>query len=351
MALTTNANVWKIVIAVLIIITAILSVLFYFKEIFITSLVAIVLVFITSKSKRLYDKLCSYVKLPKFIKSTLGYILLIGLLYGIYLIFFNAITGLNGVFSSNDTMSLNSYYLVVKDYIPVVFGKRIITLETIAVVQTYIFNMLSNFVSGLPKYIMSGVLIVPLVFYMYFKKRVIIMKQAIKIVPEKFHEASKRAITRVGNQLKDFTNAKFYESFFIAFICIIGFYFSGIQGWLFLGILAGILNIVPYLGPFIGAMPPLIVGLLNSPMHALYVLITLIIAQSFDNLYIIPFFISHKVKMDALLSIILILAGAKLLGPLGMILAIPIYLIYKIVLEEVYTELVAVYEPTKRKVK
>jgi len=350
-ALTTNANVWKIVIVVTIFMTLVLSMLFYFEEIFIIFLVAVVLVFVTSKSKRLYDKLCEYVKFPKFIKRTVGYILLVGLLYGIYLIFVNAITGLSGVFSSNNTMSLNSYYLVIKDYIPEVFGKKIFTLETIAIVQTYIFDKLADFVSALPGYIVNAVLIIPLVFYMYFKKRLTIMKQAVEIVPVKFHDASKRAITRVGNQLKDFTNAKFYESFFIAFICIIGFYFSGIQGWLFLGILAGVLNIVPYLGPFVGAIPPLIVGLLNSPMHALFVLITVIIAQAFDNLYVIPFFISHKVKMDALLSIVLILAGAKLFGPLGMILAIPIFLIYKIVLDEVYTEVVAVYEGPKTKVK
>ena len=75
----------------------------------------------------------------------------------------------------------------------------------------------------------------------------------------------------------------------------------------------------------------------------IYVLITVIVAQIIDNLYLNPFMVSGKVKMDPLLSIILILVGAQLFGILGMVLAIPIYLVYKIVLRESYSELIKIY--------
>jgi predicted PurR-regulated permease PerM len=78
-------------------------------------------------------------------------------------------------------------------------------------------------------------------------------------------------------------------------------------------------------------------------MTALFAIITVIIAQLIDNLYLIPFMISEKVNINPLLSVVLTLAASKLLGPLGMVLAIPIYIIYKIIIKESYRELVNIY--------
>ena len=78
-------------------------------------------------------------------------------------------------------------------------------------------------------------------------------------------------------------------------------------------------------------------------MGCRFAIITIIVAQLVDNFYLIPFMISGKVKMDSLLSIILVLVSAKLLGIVGMVFAIPIYIIYKVVLVEAYEELVEIY--------
>jgi len=347
MALTTDPKVWKILGAITIILTAILSVLFYFQEIFVTFLIGIVLIFVTSKSMKLYDLVCDFIHMNKYIKKVLGYVLFIGLLYGIYQLFYFTILGLNDAFMSSQTMSLNSYYLEINKYLPDFLGEKLVTLEMIGKIQQYIFGRLSQFASNVPSYIMNGALIIPLIFYMYYKKRKIIIDNIMNAVPVKFHDASKRAFKKISIQLKEFTNAKFYESFIIFIICMIGFYLSGIPGWLFLSLLAGVLNIIPYVGPFVGAIPPLLIGLMLSPTQGFYVLLTVIIAQLIDNLYIIPFLISNSVRIDPLLSIVLILVGAKLFGPIGMILAIPIYLIYKIILEETYVELAKIYEDKK----
>jgi predicted PurR-regulated permease PerM len=78
-------------------------------------------------------------------------------------------------------------------------------------------------------------------------------------------------------------------------------------------------------------------------MIALFAVITVIIAQLIDNLYLIPFMISEKVNINPLLSVVLTLAASKLLGPLGMVLAIPIYIVYKIIIKESYGELINIY--------
>lgn len=79
-------------------------------------------------------------------------------------------------------------------------------------------------------------------------------------------------------------------------------------------------------------------------MTALFAVITIIISQTIDNLYLIPFMISEKVNINPLLSVILTLAASQLLGALGMVLAIPIYIIYKIIIKESYIELSNIYD-------
>ena len=74
-------------------------------------------------------------------------------------------------------------------------------------------------------------------------------------------------------------------------------------------------------------------------------IITMIIAQTIDGYYLIPFLIPKHVNINPLVGIILILAGAQLYGPLGMLMAIPIYAVYAVVLSESYKELVKIYDP------
>ena len=121
-------------------------------------------------------------------------------------------------------------------------------------------------------------------------------------------------------------------------------FIGGLKGWLVLGLLAGALNIVPYIGPVLGAIPPILIGIGDAPTTAVYAIITIVIAQLIDNLYIIPFMISGMVRTDALLGIILILVGAQLFGIFGMVFAIPMYRIYKIILRDTYQGLTKVYK-------
>ncbi|MBW2998898.1 AI-2E family transporter, partial [Candidatus Woesearchaeota archaeon] len=347
MALTTNPKVWKILGVIAFLLTGLIITLFYFEEIFVTFLIGVVLIFITNKSMHVYDIFCDMIYFNKYVKKILGYVLFVGLLYAFYLFSYYSILGLNEAFISSQSITLSNYYTQVSKYLPKFLGEGLINLDTLGSIQSLIFGKLSQFASNIPSYFMNAILIIPLIFYVYYKKRKLIIENVIDAVPSKFHSASKRAFDKISYQLKDFTNAKFYESLIIFIICLLGFYLANIPGWLFLALLAGVLNIIPYVGPFIGAIPPLLIGLMLSPIQALYVLITVGVAQTIDNIYIIPFFISNSVKIDPLLSIVLILVGAKLFGPVGMILAIPIYLIYKIVLEETYVELVNVYENKK----
>ena len=219
----------------------------------------------------------------------------------------------------------------------------IISSEDMQSIGDYIFSFFSSLISKLSYFVFTGLLIIPMMFRLYFAKKNVIVTEIVSFFPVKYQDCVSSSMLDIGKRLRDYFSAKILESVIVGLICCIGFYLAGINGWFFLGALAGLLNIVPYIGPVVGAIPAVIIAFIVSPTTAFYAIITVVIAQLVDNLYLIPYMISGKVNVNPLLSVLLTLIFADMLGALGMILAIPVYIIYKVVLTEFYNELRKIY--------
>ncbi|MGI8484781.1 MAG: AI-2E family transporter [Thermomicrobiales bacterium] len=103
-----------------------------------------------------------------------------------------------------------------------------------------------------------------------------------------------------------------------------GYFFIGVQFWLALAILAGLMEVVPFVGPFIGGGAPVLVALADSPQQALIVLIFVLTYQQVEQGYIVPRIMKNSVGMSPLTVVLTILVGSVLYGPVGAILAIPV---------------------------
>lgn len=111
----------------------------------------------------------------------------------------------------------------------------------------------------------------------------------------------------------------------------------GIEYAIMLGIIGALLNVIPYIGGIIAVILPMLVAFVinGSPLYALYVLIAYYIIQLIDNNYIVPKIVASKVKINALFSIIAVIAGNALWGIPGMFLSIPILAIIKLVCDNI----------------
>jgi predicted PurR-regulated permease PerM len=287
--------------------------------------------------------------LPKWKYKLYAYILIVFWVFAILMLIASSFEDLATVIANPDQAKLSLFYNYrVRPYIPNIIKDNYLTDEAFSKASAYIFSLFSSTISTASFFLFSGILIIPLMFYLNFRRKDSLIKELYSLVPEKYFSGFRRATQDISKQLHDFYRAKVVESIIVGSICCLGFFVAGLKGWLILGFFAGFFNIVPYLGPVFGAIPPIIIGLLDEPITAFYVFITIIISQLIDNFYLIPFMVTSKVKIDALCGIVLILIGAKLLGILGMIFAIPIYLVYKIVLVESYNELVRIHDnPSK----
>ena len=111
----------------------------------------------------------------------------------------------------------------------------------------------------------------------------------------------------------------------------------GIEYAFILGILAALLNVIPYVGGIIAVALPMMVALVSKPSawYALYVLIAYYFIQLVDNHYIVPYIVASKIKINALFSVIVVLAGNALWGIPGMFLSMPLLAIIKLICDHI----------------
>ena len=123
----------------------------------------------------------------------------------------------------------------------------------------------------------------------------------------------------------------------IATLNSVGLLILGIDFAIMLGIIGALVNLIPFLGGVVAVALPMLVALAtkSSPMYALYVLGVYYFIQLIDNNYIVPTIVASKVKINALFSIIIILAGNALWGISGMFLSLPLLAIIKIIFDNI----------------
>jgi predicted PurR-regulated permease PerM len=128
----------------------------------------------------------------------------------------------------------------------------------------------------------------------------------------------------------------FAEFVILAILYTAAFFILGIDFAILLGVLVGMLNVVRYIGPFIGIALVMALSLVTkSPAYMLYILIFHLFIQIIDNFYIVPKIVASRVRINALFSIIVMIAGYALCGISGMFLAIPLLAIAKVVFDNI----------------
>ena len=105
-----------------------------------------------------------------------------------------------------------------------------------------------------------------------------------------------------------------------------------------LAIIAGILEVVPNIGPTVSMIPAAIVGFTISPFHGFGVIALYFIVQQLENYLIVPFVMKKSVGLNPLVTIITLMIGLKLGGPLGAVLAIPLFLTAEVLFPYFYSK-------------
>ena len=126
------------------------------------------------------------------------------------------------------------------------------------------------------------------------------------------------------------------EALLVAALNSIALLIIGIKYAVLIGIIGALLNVIPYIGGLVAiAIPMLLAIATKEPITALWVFIAYIIVQFIDNNFFVPKIVASKVKINALVSIIVVLIGGALWGIAGMFLSIPLTAIVKVIFDRI----------------
>ena len=152
----------------------------------------------------------------------------------------------------------------------------------------------------------------------------------LKYIPKSHKEETKTLVDNIANELRKCVNGTLLVAFMV-FVCdSIGFAFAGLKSPILFGLLCGITDLIPYIGPYIGGAAAVIVGFSQNPIIGIITLIVATIVQLIENYVLQPVVMSKTMQLHPVTIIIGLLIFGHFFGIAGMILATPILSLFKV---------------------
>lgn len=213
---------------------------------------------------------------------------------------------------------------------------------------TFIISKLEVFGTDLleqiPNYIslfFEWMLLVPLFLYFFFKESKGFSRKFLEAIPNPIFEKSYVLFSQFNTKFGDYIIAKFIEATILGSLVTIGLLVVGFPYPFILGLVAGITNILPYIGPILGIIPALLISLLSKDPNAsmMGMLIIFGMANIIDMVLVFPLLVSKIVNLHPVVVVVSIIVGSQLGGILGMIVIIPFVAFFKLLFIEIYKDL------------
>jgi putative permease len=195
---------------------------------------------------------------------------------------------------------------------------------------------------------LTWIFIIPPLCFVLLNEGRMIRRRFFLLVPNRLFESFFLITTDISNAISDYIRAKLIEALLVGLMVTIGLAILGRPYSIVLGITAGITNIIPYLGPFLGALPAIFIVAFESQKSGMLLPVSLvyIIANLIDTIVIFPLVVAKLVKLHPLLLIAVVAVGQEYYGLVGMLISIPMATALKVVLQEIY---LIVYESRPKK--
>ena len=158
---------------------------------------------------------------------------------------------------------------------------------------------------------------------------------AIRLAPSFYRRRLQVVLSHCGSALGNWVVGLLISSFCVAGLAGVGLALLGVKPVVANALLAGLLNVIPNIGPTISTIFPASVALLDSPWRALAVVVLYLAIQNVESYLITPFVMQKQVKLLPGLALLSQFVFAVLLGPLGLLMALPLVVVLQVVVREV----------------
>jgi len=214
-------------------------------------------------------------------------------------------------------------------------------LQTGNEINAFIGDFVSGSVSLLVNVagMISTFFIVLVITYLLLKDSRKLNKGLINLIPNKYFEPGLRLYYEIQQSLSNYIRGQLTDALIIGILSIIGLWILQIKYFVFIGLIAGLANLIPYIGPVAGAIPAMAISIINNPgepITLLYIAIMFAVVQMIDNSVVSPMVMSRSVNIHPITVIVIIIIGGNLMGVFGMLIAVPVAGIAKVTIQQIF---------------
>ncbi|MDR0922231.1 MAG: AI-2E family transporter [Lactobacillales bacterium] len=208
-------------------------------------------------------------------------------------------------------------------------------LEWVRSISTNAVHGLGNFLGALTT-IVIAVITMPFILFYLLKDGKKLLPHILNLLPVKLRKTTKSVLVEVNDQLSSYIRGQLTVAMAVAIMFIIGFNIIGLEYAVTIGIAAGFLNLIPYLGSFLAMVPAVLLGLVAGPVMLVKVLVVFFIEQTLEGRLISPLVLGSQLDIHPITILLVLLTSGKLFGLVGVILGIPVYAAVKVIVVHFY---------------
>ncbi|AIM25370.1 AI-2E family transporter [Melissococcus plutonius] len=175
------------------------------------------------------------------------------------------------------------------------------------------------------------IITVPFILFYMLRDSNRVIPSIRHFLPSKRRDELIQLLDQMNETLAHYISGQVIECLFVGTFTIIGYSLLGVRYAFLFGIIAGLTNLIPYIGPYLGLAPAVLVTVFSEPFKAILCCIVVIIIQQIDGNVIYPNVIGKSLKIHPLTIILILLVAGNLAGLLGIFLGVPFYAICRIV--------------------
>ncbi len=276
-------------------------------------------------------------------QATLAVFAIFGFLLGVLFYFIipviiNQITNVQSMLGDNSSVnSLEKFDLMLKERFPFLVNIPIdIPNELNKILIGFTDSALSLIMDLFS--IITTFIIIPFAVFFILKDGLKLKKGFIRLIPNKYFEMTLNIMHKTDQQLGGFLRGQFIDASIIGLLATVALWILGVDYFALIGVFAGLTNLIPYVGPLMGAIMAVTVVIIKGGSTTLIILVAVAFAliQLTDNILVQPLVVAKNVDLHPLSVLLVVIIGGQFFGILGMLLAVPAISIIKVLSVELY---------------
>jgi putative permease len=226
---------------------------------------------------------------------------------------------------------------LLNKHLPLLKNPRIAS-QVMSRLEKFIYATLNRSIQLIPSLLPLAIslFLIPFMTFFMLKDGRRLKKSFIQTLPNRYFEMTINLIHKIDGQLGSFIRGQMLVSLCIGILSITALAILRVPYFLIIGAAAGVANLIPYFGPIVGAVPAIILNVIDkgSLSAALVVILAFIAIRMIDDTLVSPNILGRSLEIHPLLVIMVIFVGGEMFGIMGLLLCIPVTGIIKVTIQE-----------------